>query len=173
MDRNVDWFCCDFWCVAHLYVTPLYSSPDGQTRRGLDGAQAHPRHQHARPWRARAGLHREYTLARPFPPHCCSAVGRWQISVSPCRWTGLKSPSSWTSWWRCRMSQPTLCSRSSSRSRLSSEEYVCVVFLPPLPPPRPGFITVWIHAEGKLSAFLNRSGWHSWNASATQWKTTL
>lgn len=57
-----------FLVRAHLHVTSLYSSPDGQTRRGLDGAQAHPRHQHARPWRARAGVHREYTLARPFPP---------------------------------------------------------------------------------------------------------
>lgn len=47
--------------------------------------------------------------------------------------------------------------------------FFCFVFFPP----RPSFITVWIHAEGKLSAFLNRSGWHSWNASATQWKTTL
>lgn len=81
--------------------------------------------------RARGEPERVFTVSTrllvPFP-HCCSAVGGWQISVSPCRWTGLKSPSSWTSWWRCRMSQPTLCSRSSSRSRLSSEEYVWVVF---------------------------------------------
>lgn len=58
----------------------------------------------------------------------CSAVSRWQVGVSPCRWTGLKSPSSWMSWWRCRMSQPTLCSRSSTKSRLSSQEYDALFF---------------------------------------------
>lgn len=89
------------------------------------------KHIHDTNMRARGEPERVFTVSTRLPvpfPHCCSAVGGWQISVSPCRWTGLKSPSSWTSWWRCRMSQPTLCSRSSSRSKLSSEEYVWVVF---------------------------------------------
>lgn len=89
------------------------------------------KHIHDTNMRARGEPERVFTVSTRLPvplPHCCSAIGGWQISVSPCRWTGLKSPSSWTSWWRCRMSQPTLCSRSSSRSRLSSEEYVWVIF---------------------------------------------
>lgn len=49
-----------------LLLTP--PPPDGQTRRGLDGAQAHPRHQHARSRRARESVHGECTLPRSPPP---------------------------------------------------------------------------------------------------------
>lgn len=112
-----------FGGTIFLLLTP--PPPDGQTRRGLDGTQANPRHQHARSRRARESVHGECTLPRS-PPHYPHHTGGWQVGVSPCRSTGSRSPSSWTSWWRCRMSQPTLCSRCSPRSRPSSEGYVCV-----------------------------------------------
>lgn len=60
-----------------LFLTP--PPPDGQTRRGLDGAQAHPRHQHARSRRARESVHGECTLPRS-PPLVTQAGDR---SVSP------------------------------------------------------------------------------------------
>lgn len=94
------------------------------------------KHIHDTNMRARGEPERVFTVSthRPQRLHpccccCCSGVSRWQISVSPCRWTGSKSPNSWTSWWRCRVSQPTLRSRSSSRSGPNSEEYEAL-FLP-------------------------------------------
>lgn len=41
--------------------------PDGETRRGLDGSQTHPRHQHAGPRRAWESLHRKHA-------HCPQAL---------------------------------------------------------------------------------------------------
>lgn len=85
---------CDFASAA---VTSLPSPPlpphpravDGQTRRGLDGPQANPRHQHARARRAREGLHRKCAhraRLRPRRRRRCSAATL--LSVSPCRSTG-------------------------------------------------------------------------------------
>lgn len=84
------------------------------------------KHIHDTNMRARGEPERVFTVSTrrpPRPARCCSAGSSWQISVSPCRWTGSRSPNSWTSWWSCRASRPTRCWRSSSRSRQSSEEY--------------------------------------------------
>lgn len=79
------------------------------------------KHIHDTNMRARGEPERVFTVSTCFlTAHSTFSTVGWQVSVSPCRSTGSRSPNSWTSWWRCIVSQPTLCSRCCPRSRPSS-----------------------------------------------------
>ena len=66
--------------ILTMCVISLAAPSDGETRRGLDGAQTHPRHQHARPRRARESLHCEYTPASTS----CTLLQRRQQLTDQC-----------------------------------------------------------------------------------------
>lgn len=65
-----------------MCVISLVAPSDGETRRGLDGAQTDPRHQHARPRRAGESLHCEYTPASTSPS--CTLLQRRQQLTDQC-----------------------------------------------------------------------------------------